>query len=615
MKKIFISSIIPIFALLLVACSSSQPNSNDGLKTSSTNSSSSINSNSSDNNSPYTAITLTEAGAARVNAAIERQNKVRQALAKYSNWLTPNFLSIQSLKAVEAGDEVEGDMNFEIYPSDSENLDNMFLIGRTKPSSNSSETKGSIDSLIEITSNIPKEEIADYSLNGQISYINGSGDVNHDKIQFDRIPYQQETEFTMTYTYIKKGTAATSSPYSCQPSFNVTKVDNEAPKRRYSSITVLSSPSISYAKTIPQIKELIVRDIKNNFTVNDYNLEMFVSILVDDASLEQSINESINTAKNSANHQFLPVLIPFTIGTVNASTEQLDYKINLVDDIAPAVLNVEGEEVGLLELNGGTNLKLPHHDVVNKGVNQLLKEKGYCVIDDIEGETDLLFDISQGRDDYGYYGFSSTDPWYVSITLSVNKVNKTFLDKTTVFTLGVSPYHGKAAHAVDKNEQIWYYLDYNSNSHFCEVELSTPEQDVAIINDSEIINKNTAFEEELFAGYFNGGVWATNVLILNLSNPVPPTFWISIENTTTVYFKASSAASISLVEEWYGDSYWACYAKNVYTDAPEYSSSWYCNNIDSSFYLLFFGPILGELSDIHYNYSLEQFMRDFNINY
>ena len=248
MKKIFISSIVPIFALLLVACSSPQPNSNDGSTASSISSPSSINSNSGDNNSPYTAITLTEAGAARVNAAIERQNKVRQTLAKYSNWLTPNFLSVQSLNVVEAGDEVEEDMNFEIYPSDSENLDDMFLIGRTKPSSNSSETKGGIDSLIEITTNIPKEEIADYSLNGQISYINSSGDVNHDKIQFDCIPYQQETEFTMTYTYIKKGTAATSSPYSCQPSFNITKVDNEAPKHRYSNATVLSSPNVSYAK-------------------------------------------------------------------------------------------------------------------------------------------------------------------------------------------------------------------------------------------------------------------------------------------------------------------------------------------------------------------------------
>ena len=647
-----------VFTILLItsifsisACSNqTQLTSSDNASQSSS-SNGGVSSNKSD--SPYTTVTLTEEGAARVNAGLKRQSTIRQRYAKYSSWLKPNFLNEATEDEVKAGDEVEEDMNFEIYPSDLAGLDKMFLIGRTKPSS-SDQTKDSSNSLIEITTNISKEEISDYSLNGQISYINGSGNINHDTIQFDSIPYQESTEFTMTYTYIKKGTSADSSPYSCQPSFNITKIDNEAPKYEnshpYWEDSGLSNIAMSYTLQESRLRNSLAQKIGSYFTINDRGLTKTVTINKTDAELETLRQTAISGAKVASDHHFEPFTIPFTVSTQNASTEELTCTVLLIDDIKPAIFK-DGVQVETLQLEGGTDLQLPHKDVVNSGANALLLDKGYVVEDYIEGVTTLDFDVYLGYNSYNpYYSYDSFFLGCLITEFSYDDVNREISDMSTKFNwevLPCSPAESYRCYTREVAPCCFYTFDYETTSHTTKVMVDTSSESFDgtvrdswndgnnpywrnyIIEDMLINPNNDYFEEMLLvnkvesAYYSNwdspGGFVIINVPDIDVEWP-DYCSWHYAEHMVgfnkydypdKVYYNVKS---YSLDKKRYDCN--RLPSSNVYTGASEYDKeNLYYNETDEYEECFCFKVAKGTLKDINYNCSIEQFKAKFNLNY
>ena len=570
MKKSINSILIITLSSLLCAC-------NNGGNTPSP-------SNNKDD-APYTKVTLTEEGARRINAASERQNRVRNELRKYSNWLMPKYLSLESKAAVNPGDEVDEDMNFEIYPSDFDNLNKMFLIGRTKPSS--SETKGSTN-LIDITTNIPKEEISDYSLNGQISYLDGAGDINHDRIEYDSIPYQKETELTMTYTYIKKGTAADTSPYSCQPSFHITKVDNEAPLLiEDSNLNLIAS----YKQTAAELKAKLANDIAANFIVNDGNLTINVDINLTDAELGTLMETAITNAKAASDHHFEAFNIPFTVYTANASTDVLKATVLLEDDIGPVVYK-NNNPVQEITLNGGV-ITLPHKDVLDAGIGSLLENNGYSIVDEIEGNSSIV--------DYESMIHNDEDELIVSENILLGNRNE-FAQLTVDFNFN--------------DESHLMKIDYaRSVSQIEGTEVAT------IISDLYINKGNTLFEEELkvsevnFSGLGASGILiiaSTNILTLNGLIGFIPTYlfldYDSIKDEDKSKCFVFDPESTSGMEP-----------DHIYLDVSTYNSDWYyAENYKSNTYNLFAVSNFYEGTtprQINYNYTLEQFKTKFNIVY
>lgn len=564
----------------------------------------------SKNDSPYTTVTLTEEGAARINAAIERQNSIRNKFNEYQ-WLTPNFLSSQPKKLVNVGDEVEEDMNFEIYPSDVESLDSMLLIGRTKPSIQSS--RGTIDSsikkLINITTNIPEEEIDYYSLNGQISYIDGSGDINHDKIQFDSIPYQTKTEFTMTYTYIKKGTSADSSPYSCQPSFHLTKVDNEAP----AALEGLNL-SLSYTVSGEVLRAALISELAGKFEINDHNLTKTVTILKTDAELEALRASAIASAQVAVDHHFETVAIPFTVSTENASTDELSASLLFVDDVDPGVRK-NGSYVDTIQLNGGLNLRIPHKSVVDAGVVALLASNGYEGYDEIEGacSIDYYFDYMTGA---------------LSFSFSSNNQLMTYTDSTTTFTCdsyygaSVSHYRGAQGYSA----VTVYNLNYLDNNHNVSIWFLDGNQnggDVYIIDDWKI-NANTVFEETLVPVYIDVTDFLfreNTIIIINSSSQIGfiaedthpfrinfhiKALYINTDCMNTAIPRYSIHGSLTIS------------ADKIYLSCASYdTTNWYYDTTWSGgcdCYFMFQLP-KNSINDINYSYTLEAFKTKFELVY
>ena len=175
-----------------------------------------------------TSAVLTAKGAYRVNAAASRNAKQQELFSPYSSWLNPSYLATKRTTTVKEGDEYTTDMEIEIYPSDKYSMNRLFLIGVNnydKPS-NLLATSSTTEPLIKISTSLSESELSKYDLNGEIKAINSqpTTDVN---VEYENLSFETEYKYTMTYTYIKTGTAADSSPYACQPTFTLLKIDNE----------------------------------------------------------------------------------------------------------------------------------------------------------------------------------------------------------------------------------------------------------------------------------------------------------------------------------------------------------------------------------------------------
>lgn len=569
---------------------------------------------------PRTVVTLTEAGAERINHAIEKQTAEVKKYAKYASWLsTPLDNNVLGIDEVNPGDEVTEDMIFEVYPSD--NLDKMFLVGRTTNVRNKFGVKSvneNITPLINITTNIPEDELSDYSLNGQVSYINGSGDINHDKINLNNIPYQEDTELTMTYSYIKKGTSANSSPYSCQPSFHLIKVDNEAPTPRrtfYGSLYI----ELSYTLTPAEIRSSLVSFLDDIFIVNDSKLEKIISILKTDEELAIIKSEAIDSARlNAPTYNFLPVYIPFKVSTENASTNELNITLQFIDDVEPAIKK-GGSFVSSIMLNGGTNLKLPHITTLKSGVLTLLTSKGYVIEDEISPDPELNINIDANG--------------YLMIEFSYNRINRKVIDQTTKFNWGsgfssddIHPYNEDLLyyHVNDINTMKLYYSfdpfseDYSSTVFSCSELEDNGKRDIIVIDDL-VINKNSVFEEKLMPKKWYRKTQQIfdpeDILIINSSIELEldADSWFVLLGGTKVFINFDIIKNRNInMSAWYPST-----ASNIYTSSAMYDkSNSYFDDSGSEYDILFFCFIpKGTLNQIHYNYSLDTFKADFGIYY
>jgi len=617
MKKCIKSILIITLSSLLCAC-------NNGGNTPSP-------SNNKDD-TPYTKVTLTEEGARRINAASERQNRVRNELRKYSNWLMPKYLSLESKAAVNPGDEVDEDMNFEIYPSDFDNLNKMFLIGRTKPSS--SEAKGSTN-LINITTNIPDEEISDYSLNGQISYLDGAGDINHDRIEYDSIPYQKETELTMTYTYIKKGTAADTSPYSCQPSFHITKVDNDAPEIIDNNLVF----EASYTKSITDLKTYLIKEIGKKFEIKDEKLTKTVSISLTDETFETLKTESITAAKaDTENHAFTSIDIPFIVSTENASTEVLHAQLNLVDDVLPEVWK-NNETVTEVILNGGKYNKLPHKDTIKAGINSLMSTNGYEVIDEINGLSEIDFevvmpeltdqDLQENKDKAATLKFS----------FSKNYENIEYIDSTTQFRFRprsmVSEYSNDpkplTTHCVKFNSVStgYYIFDYNNTEgvfldYSC-FSLNTT-NGLLVYEDLLLNEESSAFHERMPLDHVVRNqvlLWSGSHLSIIINSSTIFKQWSKLNlngfrdvEIDAIYININNFEDKSEADTIFENTPPIISADKIYLSSESYDTDNWCYSVGSEYTTCFGFRILNNtLNNIHYGYSVDQFKQACNINY
>ncbi len=582
---------------------------------------------------PYAKVTLTEAGAARINAAIERQQRARQKYDKYSNWLSVKYAAPLPKRAANPGDEVEEDMNFEIYPSDFTALDSLFLVGRTNMSriTQQSLTVGSGNSLVEITTNIPAEEISRYSLNGTVSYINGSANINHDTLEENNIPYQENTELTMTYTYIKKGTAATTSPYSCQPSFYITKVDNDAPESTIDELVF----SERYTITLDELKSSFISLINDTFTVKDESLEKTVTINLTDSELQASMTDSINAAKaDTTEHKFTPIDIPFTVSTVNASTDVLHAQLNFTDDILPEVWK-NGKPVSEINLNGGVS-KLPHRDTIKSGINQLLTANGYEVIDEINGPCEINFDVDTSirPEDSDYYAINGIDKVVgLKLFFSKNHNNIEYIDQTTQFSF--RPCYPIGSREYFPAQVIWYndvsvgtyYFYYYGETPglFLTNSVKDNSNNGLYVFEDLILNNNNNnnFYEHIPLDYVyldSAFLYAENVTII-INSSVAFKGWDNIPMSRTssiaaIYINTDNFEDKSKIDTVFENMPPVIPAENVYLSSENYDTeNWYYST-DNRYTTCFGFKILnGTLDKVHFGYSADQFKAERHIRY
>ena len=444
MKICKISFLLSAFALLICSCSN-KGNSKKG-----------------------TVAVLTDVGAERINAHLDRQKPSRN-IAKQYNWL----MAYDEEESVSPGDIVTNDMVFEVYTSD--NIYDLLLIGTTDGADIIAKQEDkSKRPFLTISSPIKNEELDQYILNGDIR----KGDI---------LEYNKEAEFMIKYEYVVKGTAA-ETDYSCQPTVKLEPIDNECAQRRDDSPFELT---LGYSLTTAEIEEEIKNYVKTKFYTKDSSLTLDVSLNKTESELSVLKEAAINSAKQSDEHIFPTIELSFIITTSNGvSTSELPLSLQLEDDVLPRLFKNNVEQTSI-SLEGGT-IDMTYTSVFNEGCTQLAINKGYYLSDEIDGShnTEFHFVVSEN----GEAQLDLLNGSLVDTGTKMKNYNQ-LTDKKSYhyFQIENDPNGPYVCYAFDEKDNVVLTTKYQDpNKH------DAPN---VMIFDDFIVNQGTVFEAEIKPSY------------------------------------------------------------------------------------------------------------------